>query len=440
MGTYVDLKTAIDSVIRTNGNNEITGAWLQHVLLSMVNSLGANATFAGIATPETIPGTPDQNVFYLATEAGMYVNFNGIEIAKGEAVILSNKTGNWIKTTTGFATQQQFKNELFKPEQLYFSDVQYESGKFLQLKDGKAVSYPDKCQVTDFLPLAQNNIVYLYSGARRWESACWCFYDSRKKFISSKSANGSSLETFQNAKIDGIPSNAEYIRFSSLNVDLDVKVLTLYTNYIKTALPLLGKKWACVGDSLTEHNIRALKNYHDYVSAETGISIINLGVSGTGYMKAYNGAKPFYQRITEVPTDADVVTIFGGGNDINCVLGNIDDNSEDTICGCINLTIKRLLEHFPTCKLGIVTPTPWWTYTPNIDNNKMMLMCDAIIAIAKKNSIPVLDLYRESNLHPDKEVCRNLTYSRDDGAGVHPDETGHRIIANRFKIFIESIL
>lgn len=107
MGTYEELKAAIQQVIRTNGNNEITGALLQNALLSIVNVVGANATFAGIATPNTNPGTADQNVFYLATEAGMYVNFGGIVINKGEAVILSNKTGNWVKTTSGFATQQQ---------------------------------------------------------------------------------------------------------------------------------------------------------------------------------------------------------------------------------------------------------------------------------------------------------------------------------------------
>lgn len=107
MGTYEDLKAAIQQVIRTNGNNTITGALLQQTLLSIVNSVGANAAFAGIATPDTNPGTADQNVYYLATEPGTYVNFGGIEIGEGEAVILSNKTGNWTKTTSGFATQQQ---------------------------------------------------------------------------------------------------------------------------------------------------------------------------------------------------------------------------------------------------------------------------------------------------------------------------------------------
>lgn len=107
MGTYEELKAAIQQVIRTNGNNEITGALLQNALLSIVNVVGANATFAGIATPNTNPGAVDQNVFYLATEAGTYVNFGGIVINEGEAVILTNKSGSWAKNVTGFATQKQ---------------------------------------------------------------------------------------------------------------------------------------------------------------------------------------------------------------------------------------------------------------------------------------------------------------------------------------------
>ena len=107
MGTYEELKAAIQQVIRTNGNNEITGALLRNALLSIVNVVGANATFAGIATPNTNPGTADQNVFYLATEAGTYVNFDGIVINEGEAVILTNKSGSWAKNVSGFAKQKQ---------------------------------------------------------------------------------------------------------------------------------------------------------------------------------------------------------------------------------------------------------------------------------------------------------------------------------------------
>ena len=62
--------------------------------------------FRGVATPSTNPGTPDGPVFYLASEAGTYSNFNGISVAVEEVAILEWK-GSWIKKTTGFATQRQ---------------------------------------------------------------------------------------------------------------------------------------------------------------------------------------------------------------------------------------------------------------------------------------------------------------------------------------------
>lgn len=94
MGNYEELKASISSVIKTNGKQEITGELLQNTLLTIVSTIGSNATFAGVATPTTNPGTNDANIFYLAFEYGIYVNFNGIEIDNGVNVIY-NKSGSW---------------------------------------------------------------------------------------------------------------------------------------------------------------------------------------------------------------------------------------------------------------------------------------------------------------------------------------------------------
>lgn len=94
MGNYEELKAAVASVIKTNGNQEITGAILQNALLSIISTVGSNATFAGIATPTTNPGTKDANVFYLAFEYGVYANFDSIKIDNGVNIIY-NKLGTW---------------------------------------------------------------------------------------------------------------------------------------------------------------------------------------------------------------------------------------------------------------------------------------------------------------------------------------------------------
>jgi hypothetical protein len=97
MANWSDLKAAVAKVIKTNGNQEITGQVLQSVLNNIISVIGANATFAGIATPDTAPGTPDQNVFYLAGE-GTYTNFSNLTIEIGQLGVLK-WNGTWSKQT-----------------------------------------------------------------------------------------------------------------------------------------------------------------------------------------------------------------------------------------------------------------------------------------------------------------------------------------------------
>lgn len=102
MANYANLKAAIQAVITTNGNNEITGALLQQSLLSLIDSLGAGYQFMGIATPTTNPGTPDQRVIYLAATAGIYANFNSIVLVENEVAFLLYDTA-WSKQSSDIA-------------------------------------------------------------------------------------------------------------------------------------------------------------------------------------------------------------------------------------------------------------------------------------------------------------------------------------------------
>lgn len=96
MANYNTLKTSIQEVIKTNGNKEITGQVLQDSLIAMINSFGAGYQFVGVATPETNPGTPDQNVFYIGG-AGTYSNFGtSIVIPQGSLCVFAYN-GDWVK-------------------------------------------------------------------------------------------------------------------------------------------------------------------------------------------------------------------------------------------------------------------------------------------------------------------------------------------------------
>lgn len=47
MGNYEQLKSEVSNVIKTNGTQSITGQIMQNVLLTIISTIGENATFAG---------------------------------------------------------------------------------------------------------------------------------------------------------------------------------------------------------------------------------------------------------------------------------------------------------------------------------------------------------------------------------------------------------
>lgn len=103
MANYAELIQSIDAVIKSNNRREITGQILQNVLNQMVGSLGANYQLAGFAEPETDPQTPDQTLFYIATEAGNYTNFGNITLDDGLSFLMW-KNSEWTAETIDIAT------------------------------------------------------------------------------------------------------------------------------------------------------------------------------------------------------------------------------------------------------------------------------------------------------------------------------------------------
>lgn len=142
MANYATLKSAIQQAIKENHNNEITGNLLQQSLLAMINSLGVGYQYMGIATPTTNPGTPDQNVFYLASTAGTYTNFGGLSLADGEISILKYN-GAWSKDSTNAASLEKV-NQL----QHEVDDI-----------------YPDLTEVYEFVPTWVDNKLLRSNGA-----------------------------------------------------------------------------------------------------------------------------------------------------------------------------------------------------------------------------------------------------------------------------------
>lgn len=92
------IKAAIAEVIKNNENREITGNILQYWLWAIVDAVGTNAQFKGLAIPATTPVTNDLNVFYFASTVGTYTNFSGLSVAANEYCILEWNGTAWSKT------------------------------------------------------------------------------------------------------------------------------------------------------------------------------------------------------------------------------------------------------------------------------------------------------------------------------------------------------
>ena len=297
-------------------------------------------------------------------------------------------------------------------------------------------SYSD-WYVTDEITVTPYTFYYITASARSANHYLYAIYDANENVLSYESSTSWTIVSI-NKKLIYTPYGASKIRIASVN---GASGATIYTAQEKSpSKKWTGLKWAAMGDSLTAVNIRTTMHYHDYIADDTGITVVNLGAGGTGYKQSYAGVSGFMDRVDTIPLDADVVTIFGSGNDHSYTIGDPSDTGTDTLCGCINTTISRIFDRITTCNLGIVTPTPWQGYNPADDTNWMAQYSAAIVQICKNWGIPCLDLYHCSNLRPWDATFRAAAYSKDDGGGTHPDETGHKLIAPRFEAFLDELL
>lgn len=97
MANYANIKDTINQNIKTNGNQQITGQVLQNVLNAIVDNLTAGYLMVGIATEDGNPGTPDQNLCWLATQ-GTYTNYGNITVESGKLAVIKYN-GTWTSDT-----------------------------------------------------------------------------------------------------------------------------------------------------------------------------------------------------------------------------------------------------------------------------------------------------------------------------------------------------
>lgn len=238
---YAQLKTDIAAVIRNNGNQEITGNVLQGALLEMINALGANYQYAGVADTSTTITTTEANVFYLLTEAGTYANMSssivhtsgiGIALWNGSAWSYQNVPSSAVVATDATPTENStnpvqsggvydaIKTHIVKGTDTDFLqlDENYNlidldecvANKYIKGTDGTEVSATN-LYATPFVPLKPST-TYLTSGTIL--ARYLAYYDENKTYVSGDNTTTGYLSTFTT------PANIAYGRFSFPNESL----------------------------------------------------------------------------------------------------------------------------------------------------------------------------------------------------------------------------
>lgn len=214
-------------------------------------------------------------------------------------------------------------------------------------------------------------------------------------------------------------------------------------------MELKGKRIAFLGDSITEGwGTSCVENRYDNVllrEAELGSTFTD-GVGGTriAYQRGASGDPRwdlyFCGRAASLDLSADVIVVFGGTNDFghgNAPFGEDGDRTPDTFCGAVNFLMRFLRGRYPSAKVVFMTPVKrqFGERPSPVTGHSLRDYAAAIVRAGEANGVPVLDLYNVLPLDPDRDDDR-LAYTID---GLHPNDAGHRMIADALRRFLEAM-
>lgn len=225
---------------------------------------------------------------------------------------------------------------------------------------------------------------------------------------------------------------------------------SIFNDYAKTSL--FGKKWLVFGDSITDNNARAAGNYHDFIRAETGCTVINEGINGSGYYQT-GGVKSIPSAISDYSgTMPDLVTIMAGINDIMFAvdytpqilpIGDYTDTGTSSLMGYVYSAYQALLTKFPLVPFAIMSPIPEISYPQTNINNSLKEFVEELEKFCNYYGIPFLDQYSNSPLKPWVTTFNQKYFSSisaPSGDGLHPNYYGQRMLYPRIREFIKTLL
>lgn len=219
-------------------------------------------------------------------------------------------------------------------------------------------------------------------------------------------------------------------------------------------MDLKGKIVLFLGDSITEGAGTTCEEnrYYNVLKRKYELKdAVGYGVGGTRIAIQHKPSTEkqydlyFSMRADEMQENADIIVVFGGTNDYghgDAPLGEFSDRTQYTFYGACHELFQKLVEKYPESIIVIATPLhrvnemdPRGEGQKESDGVPLYVYVDSIKEVARYYSLPVCDLYANSGLQPNIPVIKEK-YLPD---GLHPNDKGNEIIADRLGEFLKSL-
>ena len=224
-------------------------------------------------------------------------------------------------------------------------------------------------------------------------------------------------------------------------------------------MELEGKVINFLGDSITEGigvTNRLQNRFDNIIKRECGLRAVNnYGVGGSRI--AYQ-SKPsenprydlyFCGRAITMDPHADIVVVYGGVNDYlhgDASMGAFGDKTPQTFYGGLYFLMDHLKKQYEGKTVIFVTPAHcnFYTGTDRAPSNHPYKPKDsypleryvaAIREMANYFELPVLDFYNDLGVDPNRPEDAEK-YTTD---GLHFNNNGHAVIAQKMKEFLSSL-
>lgn len=310
---------------------------------------------------------------------------------------------------------------------------------------------------TNLLQVSQADTFY-YTGMALWGIPSVIWYDAEGNYLS----KGEYSENDGAASVTIVPpAQAALARFYSFNaggLENCVLIVTYETDdqtlsWLAGSNYLWGKKYVACGDSFTagdfgeqtaetwDEVMQTNKTYPWWIASRNRMTLVNEAISGTTMHNNGDSGAFSLARYTQIPADADYITLCFGLNETTADIGTLNDSDNSTVMGAWNVVLGHLIENHPYAKIGIIIPDAWCSQQ----------MRDALVEIAQYWGVPYLDLkgdnrvplmiggrYADANVSERAVALRNAAFQMSD-TDSHPNPKAHAYRSTVIENFLRSL-